>query len=345
MRLEYKVGIVIALAVVGLGTWFFITRDRASDSPVASGPKAGPVAAAPSPGAARQTSPQPAPAVHQRQAQPHPVVRQEVVRTPMSVTTRPSHANSGFSIDPDRSSTPGIRSETPITGPEVSSGLAERSPSQIPAKAPTPPGKPAEPGATALVTPRPSPVVSAQPVVSPPASPAPSGSSAAPSEGAVRTHVIKQGETIQGLAIKYYGAAKYASLILAANKHLGDPRRIAVGTKVTIPPAPPAGSETPKASAGATTRPSAELRTATAEPRRQPPNTKPYQVKKGDTWRKLAAIYYGSEAEAPQLFELNKRSPNETMHTLRAGETIYVPLATSQASPPARTLMGTAPKP
>ncbi|MGB9625850.1 MAG: LysM peptidoglycan-binding domain-containing protein, partial [Phycisphaerae bacterium] len=179
----------------------------------------------------------------------------------------------------------------------------------------------------------------------PPAPPAPGGAPAAPAEAAVRTHVMKQGETLQGLAIKYYGAAKYTSLILAANKQLGDPRRIPVGAKITIPPAPPAGSEAPKASAGASSRPAAELRTAAAEPRRQPPNTKPYQVKKGDTWRKLAAMYYGSEAEAPQLFELNKRSPNETMHTLRAGETIYVPLTTSQASPPARTLMGTAPKP
>ncbi len=341
MRLEYKVGIVIALAVVGLGTWFFITRDRASDAPVATGP----VAAAPSPGAARQTSPQPAPAAHERQAQPHPVARQELVRSPVSVTTRPSHASPGFSIDPERSSTPGIRSETPIPEPEVPSGLAERSPSPIPAKAPALPAKPTEPGATALVTPRPSPAVSAQPVVSPPASPAPGGGAATPTEGAVRTHVIKQGETIQGLAIKYYGAARYASLILGANKQLGDPRRIAVGTKIAIPPAPAAGSEAAKASAGATTRPAAELRTAAAEPRRQPPNTKPYQVKKGDTWRKLAAIYYGSEAEAPQLFELNKRSPNETMHTLRAGETIYVPLGISQASPPGRTLIGTAPKP
>lgn len=173
---------------------------------------------------------------------------------------------------------------------------------------------------------------------------------------------MKQGDTIQGLAIKYYGSARHASLISEANKQFADPRRIPVGAKLTIPPAPLASPEAPKvADAGArpTTRPAVASHAPSAAPLRQPPNTKPYVVKKGDNWYRLAAQCYGSESEFPQLFELNRRSAAETVKSrpLRVGETIFVPATASVGSPgassavppapasPTRTLMGTTAKP
>lgn len=173
---------------------------------------------------------------------------------------------------------------------------------------------------------------------------------------------MKQGDTIQGLAIKYYGSARHASLITEANRQFSDPRRIPIGAKITIPPAPLASPAPPKvAEAGGrpTTRPAPASHSPAAQPLRQPPNSKAYVVKKGDNWYRLAAEYYGRESDYPQLFELNKRSASETVksRSLRVGETIFVPLTSASSSvkpssadspssaSPTRTLMGTSPKP
>lgn len=343
MRLEYKVGVVVAVAVVGLGTWFFITRDRASDTSVVRAPDVTKPDAAKPATAARQASPRPVPTANRptpAPAFPRPVVRPDSSRMPTAVTTRPAQPTTpSFSLNPDRSTSPGIRSETPVMKPE--------SPIERPMAVTEKPA--ADMNSATIVS---GTRLMPQPSVPKPSigALAPSGSTPAPTAPApdatpAKTHVMKSGDTIQGLAIKYYGAAKYASLIFDANKQLGDPRRIPVGAKITIPPAPATVSDASKTAApsGNATPPSSDVRTASAEPRRQPPNTKPYVVRKGDNWQRIAGEVMGDRTRWTELFELNKRSANETPHALRAGDTIYVPAETT-TSPPSRTLMSTTPK-
>jgi nucleoid-associated protein YgaU len=348
MRLEYKVGVIVAVAVIGLGTWFFITRDRASDNSVARVPDVSRTDAAKPSSTAKQASPQPTPTAHRpAPALPKPVVRQDLPRAPMSVTTRPSQPPPTLSLNPDRSTSPGIRSETPLAKAESS---IDR-PATFTDKTPTPIAKPFVPtgdaGATPIATAAPTrvaPPASPKPVVAPEASsPTPTAASAAPT---AKTHVMKQGDTLQGIAIKYYGAAKYTSLILDANKQFADPKRIPVGAKITIPPAPTAPSDAARAAALGTpsTRPAADIRMASAEPRRQPSNTKPYVVKKGDNWQRIAEQFMGDKGRWTELFEMNKRYAGESPHNLRVGDTIYVPVATASPAP-GRTLMSTMPKP
>lgn len=356
MRLEYKVGIVVAVAVVALGAWFFATRDQSASTPLAdktSTPKTEPGTPAGTAKPVAVTTPRPPaqPTMAPPLSPARTITMSDPPRVSADATTRPSAPSGTLSLVPDHSPLPGIRSETPLPGSESPGRL----PSADPLTRSTPPAM--RPSRLSL-PPLPPPVTIA-PTMSPAAhefAPTPREAPAVPAlstaADGTRVHVMKAGDTIQGLAVKYLGSAKHASLILDANKQFADPRRIPIGAKITIPPAPQASPEAPKVAAkdGPTTRPSLTARTPS---RRQPPNTRPYVVKKNDTWRKLAAQYYGSESEWPQLFEMNKRSPGDTSHTLRVGETIYVPATSTAAptpapagspAPPIRTLIGTTPR-
>lgn len=46
---------------------------------------------------------------------------------------------------------------------------------------------------------------------------------------------VKAGDTIGGLAKEFLGNAKYADVILKANPHVKDPKRLRIGTKLVIP--------------------------------------------------------------------------------------------------------------
>jgi nucleoid-associated protein YgaU len=51
------------------------------------------------------------------------------------------------------------------------------------------------------------------------------------------TYVVKSGDTLRGLAIKFYGDASLVDLIAQAN-HITDPTLVHQGTKLIIPPKP-----------------------------------------------------------------------------------------------------------
>jgi nucleoid-associated protein YgaU len=52
-----------------------------------------------------------------------------------------------------------------------------------------------------------------------------------------RTYVVKSGDTLRGIALKFYGDASLADLIAQAN-HITDPTLVHQGIKLTIPPKP-----------------------------------------------------------------------------------------------------------
>lgn len=347
MRLEYKIGTVVALVIVGLGTWFFFTRDSGEKAAATGEKTAQPVA----PGGVEHSPA--APVAVRKESSRLPSKPELPAPSPGPVVSGPSSPGlvSGFSLDPNRSTTPGIRSETPLERPLVAPPTAYGpttrpapvavSPTGAERSASAEPVLPApESGTIARAAP---PTLSLDPTRS---VPSPVAAPSSPT-GATQTHVIKAGETLSGLAKKYYGSEKHVSLLLESNKNI-DPRRLRVGAKILIPPAPDKSGVNASASAppgpaanGPTTRPAPSPAVA-ALPRRQPPNTKPYQVRAGDNWQKLAAQFMGSESRWPELFEMNKRSPRETHHVLRAGETIYVPEKSPEpAKSGTRTLIGT----
>jgi nucleoid-associated protein YgaU len=52
-----------------------------------------------------------------------------------------------------------------------------------------------------------------------------------------RTYVVRNGDTLRGLALKFYGDASLVDLIAQAN-HITDPTRVYQGMELIIPPKP-----------------------------------------------------------------------------------------------------------
>lgn len=310
MRLEAKIGIVVGIVIVALGGLFFVTRDSGS----------GPAAAAPNAGAnnpsntnsSRQGSPLPG----ERRHEPAPTGERP---TPPREAPEPSlgtaHQPPNYALDgPRGGELPGIRASEPPPPTEdahepriAEAPTTQPSPTEVvrstwpPAPTPTLPSV-RGPGET---------IERPEPAVAP--APAP------------QTHVIQRGDTIAGLASKYLGSEKYTRLLLEANPQITDPRKIQIGDRITIPPKP-AEATAPAAAHGSDVGTSTPPVARRELPRReQPADTKPYVVRQGDSWAKIAGWALGDSSRWTELFEMNKRSPAEHWGDLRPGETIYVP--------------------
>jgi nucleoid-associated protein YgaU len=316
MRLEYKVGIVVGLVLIALGAWFFLTRDRGGE-PLTTEAETGAMETVSAEGATA------APEAGSRHAWPGPeaVMVRAPERTGRVVDASPRPA---AALAPAPTTQPSAAS---VEEGDAESGTASSSDSDDVSMAADTAGEPTEPPTRTA----PEAVVSAVPV-RPEPKPEPA-----------KTHVIEAGDTISSLAVKYYGSARYTNYILQANKQIEDPRRIFVGTKITIPPLPREASGSAAGSSGGATTGLTRV-SASPGPRVQPPGTKPYVVQKGDTWNSLARRFLGDESRGPELFEQNRRSPADSLHMLRAGDTIYVPekaAGTADRHEAPRTLMGT----
>lgn len=324
MRLEYKIGIVVILGVFVAGAYFFATRDRGMTPQTAQSPaKTETVANKPTAGQTKQASPRPAsPAVN-----PAP---SGLARTEPKRDVAPPAAAPTLTLDPARSTTPGIRSETPIASPTPSDApvAANRpiTPTAAPTTQPTPAPNPSLAISTtppARIAPTPTAVV---PTPAPTAAVTPTNTISSPE--ATKMHALKSGETISGLSKQYYGSEKYTKLIMDANPTLKDPRKIKPGTQIVIPPAPAkAGIATAKTNAPT---PHKDTAVAPVAPSTPPAGTKSYIVKEGDNWQKIAQEYMGKASDWPQLFEMNKKSPHERPQILKPGTTILVPIAKSE---------------
>lgn len=61
--------------------------------------------------------------------------------------------------------------------------------------------------------------------------------SAAPASGEEQTYVVKSGDSLAGIALKFYGDSSLADVIADAN-NISDPQSIRPGDELTIPPKP-----------------------------------------------------------------------------------------------------------
>lgn len=168
----------------------------------------------------------------------------------------------------------------------------------------------------------------ATPAESPKASPtlgaaAPTKSTGA-TDTATQTHVIAKGDTFTSLAVKYLGHAKYASLIAKANPKV-DPRKLYIGSKITIPakPAEATSSTTGKSDAKTLAGSAAAPKGGYAVP--PPIPARAYTVQAGETWYDLAERFLGKRSDYPELYEWNKERVGGNPHLLRAGTVIELP--------------------
>ena len=120
-----------------------------------------------------------------------------------------------------------------------------------------------------------------------------------------KTHVVKQGDTLQGISEHYYGTIRYYKLIQEANK-LADPDALKAGQTLIIPQKPAAGT------------PSAP---ESAEPRLGP-GEKRYVVKEDETLSEIAESQLGSKRHYPEIM---KRNSITDARLVRAGQVIIIP--------------------
>jgi len=120
-----------------------------------------------------------------------------------------------------------------------------------------------------------------------------------------KTHVVKQGDTLQEISRQYYGTVRYHKLIQEAN-NIADPLSLRPGQTLLIPRQPAPGT-TPD-------RESAELRLE--------PGEKRYVVQEDETLSEIAERELGSKRHYPAIM---KRNNIADARDLRKGQVIILP--------------------
>lgn len=119
-------------------------------------------------------------------------------------------------------------------------------------------------------------------------------------------HVILPGDSFAALAEKYYGSQRYTEFLMNANPAV-EPRRMTVGSIVTIPPlfqGQPSGAR--GTSAG-----------RTAE--------RPYEVREGDSLYAIAQAQLGSGDRWPEIYQLNRAAIGASPSSLDVGLILRMP--------------------
>lgn len=135
---------------------------------------------------------------------------------------------------------------------------------------------------------------------------------------AVDLHRVQPGDSLAALAKMYYGHEKYVPFLLKSNPKISDPRRLALGTEVRIPPLPTAGPERRPTSAHvrkASTRDSTDGRAS----------ARSYTVKAGDTFYGIARSQLGDAGRWRALYELNASLVGDDPSRLKIGQVLKLP--------------------
>jgi nucleoid-associated protein YgaU len=152
----------------------------------------------------------------------------------------------------------------------------------------------------------------------PPAPPAPSG---------MRTHVVKQGESIAKIAEAVYGSQNYWPYIIRANPGVVA-EKIRPGMTLNLPPESEVKAGAP--AKNPSTQPSGDT-TAAHQAQATPidPNTQ-YQVQSGDSLHKIAMKLYGNSNKWQAIYDLNKEAIGADPAKLRAKSVLKLPEAPTQ---------------
>jgi len=299
MRKDVKIGVVVGVVLLALGGWYvWIRTPRPAEKPATL---TEPVKQALT---AEKELQQPAP----------PTTEAE----PLARSDEPQEITVPEPLEP--------QAAEPSSPPLLTATGAP--PEQPPDAAPSP-GAELGGANRALEVPAPQPEAP-QPTIAPVAEPSadlvppveqapePAGPAAIGSEPLV--HVVVRGESIAKIAERYYGSQAYAGFLLKANPQVRDPKRMAVGTKLTVPPLPaglrPAGLEP----GGQPVRPAKRAEPPAAGAYRE------YRVRPGDTFYSIAARMLDDSQRWRELLELNFDLVGGKPENLRAGQVIRVPV-------------------
>jgi nucleoid-associated protein YgaU len=131
-------------------------------------------------------------------------------------------------------------------------------------------------------------------------------------------HVVQRGDTLSGLAVKYLGSTRYATLIAKANPNI-KPNRLLIGAKLKIPAAPVPTT----APAGGAIASAAQKPKLPAAPPVDP--ARAYTVKPNDKWENLAERFLGNAHHWTVFYEYNKERFPKGSRTLRPGMVLEIP--------------------
>ncbi len=330
MRRDTKIAVLVAVVFVGLGVWYVMRGTGSSEPATAKDEPTGAVA---------KSGNKPSPTA---------TAKHTNVNLPRSPRlTPPSSANRNLSGTASRPAGSGGSA----TGGPGGTVMASARPSALGASASGMGSATTQPGATSarpsLSAPLTSPV---RPAASPGAgsiglagSGSASGSTAGPtpalannaSATGTKTHVVQAGDTFSSLATKYFGHARHAGLIAKANPAV-DPRKMRIGTKLTIPAGPEghAAMAGPSPTPGPTAAPT--VRSASGDPSVGTPITRgirvapipadrAYTVQSGEGWYTLAERFLGDGKRWTELYELNKERVPHDPKGIAPGTVIELP--------------------
>ncbi len=119
-------------------------------------------------------------------------------------------------------------------------------------------------------------------------------------------YTIKRGDTLSGLARKFYGDPKLRHVIQQANVNvIPDPEVLRVGDQIHIPPKPRVGIAGPTGSERMTSR-------------------ETYIVYPGDTLSKISRMHYGNNSGVDLIYEANKDKITDK-NVLKPGIELIIP--------------------
>ncbi len=318
MRQGIKVLAVVGVVAVGLGAWYVGSRGSSEKSNKPARP-AEPVSPIGDNATVHLTDTRP-PAGETRATPSSTDINSGVVASPPPVGP---HGDEERSFRPPAiGTTDPVRPLTPEPPSEPITAAPPQPADTTPPLAPTTPGEPVkhDPADHARTAAEIAATVLPEPPKSSEETPATRPASGTPK---IREHVIQAGETYSSLAVKYFGSAKYVSLITKANPGK-DPRRLFVGAKVKIPEAPAGATVTSRPETAEAPTPKPALETVT-EPLPPIPDGHAYKVQAGEGWYDLAKRFLGDGNRWPELYELNRERVAHNPHALRVGTVIEVP--------------------
>jgi len=295
MRREVKIGLVVGIVLILLGAWWMWPSSRPES---------------PSPEEVRQAL---VPAEQPGEPIGQPVAAEAEPSTPaqersQAEPSQPTIVEPAEVPEPEKKVAGTLLTATGATAEEAAQvGPTEVGGANVPLEAPA---VPVVPPAVEQEMPAETPEPTAAPVES--------AAQQLPAEIGSQplVHVVLPGESIAKIAERYYGSQKYADFLLKANPHVGDPRRMPVGTKLTIPPLP---ADLRTASPGESRAPG--VASAVEAPERY----RTYTVRKGDTFYSIAERLLGDASRWRELLRLNSRLVHGDPRNLRAGQVIKVP--------------------
>jgi nucleoid-associated protein YgaU len=316
MRTDTKIGIVLSVLVVAVAAYYF-SRPGEEDVRVAGGQQLTDDGSASKKQADPPTGTVKTPKITKSDT-PTPVkpdtAKERIVkveRTPPADNDKPAadvdalidramsllESDQSADAKPDASKTANAPGPQSITMPKVAAGNSATpgQPNQMPQRTDGPPA----PAETPKIE------IAAAPAPQAPVKP-------------TKIHVVAEGESFASIAETHYGSQRHANFLLKSNPAVKDPRRLFVGTKLNIMPLP-AGTQTAS--------------TAGSNATEKISGAGQYRVQKDDTFYGIAARKLGSGERWPELFELNRDIVGGRPETLREGQILQIPLASSGITP------------